>query len=373
MGLSTAYHISKNSDSEVLLIDRYGVGNELCSSNDINRVFRYSYGSDELYTRMAVECLRLWRRLERDSDQDLLLQTGLLLLQGEDRNANAFNESSFRTLAKLGLEADEFGGSELKQRFPQFRAERAFFDPHGGVLLASKALQTLHALADAKGVRFLQGQVKTTSSEYYFQTAPGDVQSIDFRKLVVTVGPWTNDLLGKGMPRITPTRQQVVYLRPGSNLDQFRPAKCPVFFADKHYGLPAAGIDGIKISPKELDERVDPENVKRVVDDYQIADCRGACRRFLPNVADGEVLSTKVCLYDMTENSDFVIDRDPEHETIIYGYGFSGHGFKFAPLIGKLLAQLALDEVPSLDLSRFSASSAKRLRPTIGAHLGKGE
>ena len=85
------------------------------------------------------------------------------------------------------------------------------------------------------------------------------------------------------------------------------------------------------------------------------------------------MVQTKVCLYDMTENSDFVIDRDPDHRDIVYGYGFSGHGFKFAPLIGKLLAELVLDIDPSFDLSRFSVQKSRRKPQLTSGHLGKGE
>jgi len=122
-----------------------------------------------------------------------------------------------------------------------------------------------------------------------------------------------------------------------------------------------------------LSESVDPESAKRSVDDEQIIDCREACRRFVPDLADGEVVQTKVCLYDMTENSDFVIDKDPERTNVVYGYGFSGHGFKFAPLIGKLLAELTQDEKPGFTLERFSILPARRRTPALGAHLGKGE
>src|SRR2546427_8080338 len=131
MGLATAYSISKTAHSKVLLLDRYGVGNDYCSSNDVNRVFRYSYGDDELYTRMAVESLKLWKSLERESGQQLLIPTGLLLLQGEDQNANNFNEASYRTLSPLKIAAEPLGQEELRKRVPQFRAEKGFFDPHG--------------------------------------------------------------------------------------------------------------------------------------------------------------------------------------------------------------------------------------------------
>src|SRR5437588_12302897 len=100
MGLSTAYSIIKASDSKILLLDRYGIGNDDCSSNDVNRVFRYSYGNDEHYTRMAVESLKLWKNLEKESGQELLLPTGLLMLQGEDEDAKGFEQARSITVSR---------------------------------------------------------------------------------------------------------------------------------------------------------------------------------------------------------------------------------------------------------------------------------
>jgi glycine/D-amino acid oxidase-like deaminating enzyme len=78
MGAATAYAISRMSENRILVLDRYGVGNEYCSSSDVNRVFRYSYGNDQYYTKMAVESLRLWRELEKETGQQLLIPAGLL-------------------------------------------------------------------------------------------------------------------------------------------------------------------------------------------------------------------------------------------------------------------------------------------------------
>ncbi len=129
----------------------------------------------------------------------------------------------------------------------------------------------------------------------------------------------------------------------------------------------------MKVSPKELNDPVDPDNADRSVDREQIAVCREVCRRFVPDLADGEVIHTKVCLYDMTENSDFVLDVDPVNPEVVYGYGFSGHGFKFAPLMGELLSDLILGRKPSFPLERFTADPSRRRPPTVGAHLGKGK
>lgn len=372
MGAATAYAIGKTSRQKILLLDRYGVGNDYCSSNDVNRVFRYSYGEDEHYTGMAVESLGLWRLLEKESGQRLLTSTGLLLVGGEDENANKFNEASYKTLLRMKLGAGELEGNDLKKRYPQFKTQKAFFDPHGGVLLASKALSAFAKQASSNGAKFLQGQARTLRADDQPEVEMVTGESVRCRKLVVTVGPWSNSLLKPSLPSIAPTRQQLIYFRPRTGMDQFRPESCPVFFTDKHYGLPAAGVEAVKVSAKELPERVDPETVNRTVDTQQVEDCRDACRRFIPGLADSDLVQTKVCLYDMTENSDFVLDHDPESPHIIYAYGFSGHGFKFAPLIGKLLAELVLGEEPSFDISRFSALSTRRNPGMSASPLGKG-
>jgi monomeric sarcosine oxidase len=373
MGLATACSITKAGDSKVLILDRYGIGNDYCSSNDVNRVFRYAYGNDELYTRMAVESLKLWKNLERESGQELLLPTGLLMLQGEDESANGFNEASYRTLSSMKLGAEQLGAEELRKRFPQFRAEKGFFDPHGGVLLGSKALSVLGSLTEKHGVEIRKGEARRLIFGDHPSVETADGQNVRFHKLIITIGPWSNTLLNPKLTSMIPTRQQLIYFKPWRNLDLFSPKTCPVFFTDKHYGLPAAGVDGVKVSPKELNDPVDPEKANRSVDDEQIAACRDVCRRFVPDLADGEVVHTKVCLYDMTENSDFVLDRDPDHPDVVYGYGFSGHGFKFAPLIGRLLSELALDREPGFPIEKFSADPSRRRALTTGAHLGKGK
>lgn len=373
MGTAAAYALSRMTDRRILLVDRYGLGNEDCSSNDVNRVFRYAYGNDQYYTKMAIESLALWKELMRETGQKLLVPTGLLMLEGQDRSANRFCESSFETLNRLGQRASVLTGAELRKRFPQFRADKGFFDPHGAVLLARKSLEAIASQARTRGVRTLNKQVISLPSKSRQEIRTRDGDTIEAGTTVVTVGPWTNKLLHEGLARINPTRQQVIYLRPGKNPERFKPDACPVFFTDHHYGLPAEGIDGVKISNKELDDPVDPETAKKTVDQDQISQCRKACRDFIPDLADGELVQSKVCLYDMTENSDFVIDADPDNPDVVYGYGFSGHGFKFAPLVGRLLAELALEREPSFDLSRFSARQSQRTARLKGGQLGKNE
>ena len=357
MGSAAAHWLSKTPGLKIVLMDRYGISNEFCSSNDANRVFRYAYGRDAFYTHMAVESLRLWKDLETETGEKLLVPSGLLLLHGEDQEASSFNEDSYKTLKQLGLGAEKIDGPDLKRRFPQFSAQDAYMDPHGGVLLASKILSALGHSARGQGVRILE---KCQATRLSFKNRPeietSAGETISCRKVIVTIGAWSNSLRRKELPPITPTRQQTVYFRSLNCLERFRPPGFPCFFADQYYGIPAVGIEGVKVSHKNLWDPVDPDQANRSADSAAVEACRNLCARFIPDLARGEVVRTKVCFYDITRNSDFVLGQDPESPSIIYGYGFSGHGFKFAPLIGKLLAELALDMPASFNIERLSPS-----------------
>lgn len=357
MGLAAAYALNKESKQDVLIIDRYGIGNEFGSSNDINRVFRYAYGSDKLYTQMAVESLRLWKQLEQESGQKLLIPTGFLLMEGEDEYWSRFVRDSYKTLTGLRLQAESLEKEELKERFPQFSAERGVLDPYAGALMASKVLETLDPIIKRQGVKILEGEQVTKlhlSDSPEIETSTGT--KIRCKKLIVTSGVWSTSLLRDGLTKITRTRQQLIYFKPPNDLERFQPAQFPIFFVDNYYGIPAVGIDGVKVSFHGLPEEVDPDTVNRKADPEAIESCRNILRKHIPEIADGRVVHSKVCMYDMTENSDFVIDTDPENPNVVYGYGFSGHGFKFAPIIGQLLAELALEMPPSFELDRFSAT-----------------
>jgi glycine/D-amino acid oxidase-like deaminating enzyme len=321
---------------------------------------------------MAEKSLDYWLELERESGQELLVRTGLLMIDGEDESANRFNKTSYETLMRLGLGAEDIDQHDFKLRFPQFTADHGYFDSHGGVLLASKSLALFRQLANVRKVVFLTENVsKTIPAELPTVTLESH-KTIRCRKLVITIGPWSNSLLRSGLPEMFPMRQQLIYFQPKTQIDHYRPVSFPVFFTDHHYGLPAAGIGAVKVSPKQLFERIDPDKGKDTVDPGQVEACRDICRKYVPGLSDSTVVHSRVCYYDMTKNTDFVLDKDPDNENVIYGYGFSGHGFKFAPLIGKLLAELALDMKPSFNIERFMAEVENR--EILGrGQLGQGE
>ena len=355
MGTSAAYYLSKTTDKQIVLIDQYNVANDYCSSNDTNRVFRYAYGKDEFYTRLAIQSRKLWQEIEQETKLQLLIPSDLLLVQGTDREWNMFNEESHKTLKRIGLKTEELEKKQLEKKYPQFNAERAFTDPYAGILLASEALLTFASEAKKRGVKIIENTrvTKITSKDNRPTIEDSNGNRIISKTLLVTAGPWSNNFLRKSLVEMTPTRQQLLYFDPpGTRL--YAPPRFPVFFADQFYGIPAAGTDAVKVSHMGRDTPTDPETAKRTVDPEEVDACRQLLKRFIPKLSSARLVRSKVCLYDMTPDKDFVMGHDREENSIVYGYGFSGHGFKFAPLVGKVLSELVLDGDPGIDLSRFS-------------------
>jgi sarcosine oxidase len=355
MGSATAYYLSKTTRKQIVLVDQYTIANDYCSSNDINRVFRYAYGKDEFYTRLAIQSRKLWQQLEQEIKIQLLIPSDLLLVQGTDREWNVFNEESHKTLNGMGLETAELEKRELEKKYPQFNAERAFTDPYAGVLLANKALLTFVHEAKKRGVKIIENTkiARITSKDGRPTIEDSAGKRIVSEKLLVTAGPWSNNFLKKSLVEMTPTRQQLLYFEP---LDKklYTPPRFPIFFADQFYGIPAAGTDSVKISHIGRDTPTHPETAKRTIDPEEVNACRQLLKRFIPRLFSARLTKSKVCLYDMTPDKDFVMGPDPEENSIVFGYGFSGHGFKFAPIIGKTLAQLMIGDDPGIDLTRFS-------------------
>ena len=343
MGSSTAYYLS-NSGKKILLIDQFEVKNDLNSSQDFSRAFRYEYGDDEYYTNLAVESLKLWKEFEKDANKKFYFQSGALLIaEGEEDYAM----KSYQVLKQLGHEVDLLKKDELKKKFPQFSAKLGVLDHHGGVLEASSAVGSFANLAKQNGIELLENMKVTEVKNNSIILE--DKTTIKFNKLVVTSGVWTSKLMN--LP-IKTTKQQLVYFEP-KNKTNFSKDKFPLFaYLDKgFYGFPIHGINAVKISNHLPGEIVDPDKDDRNVSENFVQSCRDFFRQFIPELSDAKVIKKKVCFYSMTTDEDFILDRLSDN--IIVGAGFSGHGFKFAPLVGKILADLSLSGGTKYDISRF--------------------
>lgn len=331
MGCSAAYYLAQTG-AKVVLLEQFTIEGANNASQDYSRAFRLEYGTDEFYTKLALESLELWRELERKSGRQLYFPCGALLL-GKDEKDRAME--SYKTLRRLGCEASLCDREELAKRYPQFRAEYGVLDHAGGVLEASGAVETFAELARAAGVTIQENTQVARLESGRATLDSGKV--IKAEKVVVATGNWTRKLLPQ-LP-IRSTKQQLVYFKPSSP-QEFTKSVFPAFayLEEGFYGFPIHGIGAVKLANHMPGDAVDPDDMPREASKEFIAEARRFLTQFIPRLADAEIIKSKVCLYDMSTDSDFIVDFVDENILILGG--FSGHGFKFAPKIGQLAAAM---------------------------------
>jgi len=349
LGLSAARSLSRRGWSVCVLEAAGGIGHSRAGSKGTARIFRLGY-PDPLYVEMALAARDLWRTLEHESGQRLLHETGQLTL-GDDAALAAIRNA----LTAHGARCDELTAEEARTRYPGIAATAAaLVEPDSAVLAADEALRALYVTADAEvrtGTRVTG--LDDAGDGVRVTTGDGELRA-DI--VVACAGPDTIGLLGPAAPRVaaqTPTLPQVAYFRCAAN----QPCEIPVFIEwgdEMIYGLPVPGTrDVVKVShhaPGPALEQYDPSGTTPFPDDPALlASLVRAVRRLLPAL-DPEPVAAERCVYDNSIDSDFILDRVGN---VVIGCGTSGHGFKFGPLLGELLADLAEGTRPAVDLTRF--------------------
>ncbi|XP_003417053.1 peroxisomal sarcosine oxidase [Loxodonta africana] len=374
-GCFTAYHLAKH-EKRVLLLEQFLLPHSRGSSHGQSRIIRRAY-PEEFYTQMMDECYRIWARLEHEAGTQLHRQTGLLLL---GRKEDPEFQTIQTTLSRQAVEHQRLPSEEVKQRFPNIRltrGEEGLLDKSGGVLYADKALK---ALQDA--VRQLGGIVR--DGEKVTEIIPGlpvtvktTSGSYQASSVVITAGPWTNRLLGPlgiQLPLQT-LRINVCYWRekvPGSyGVSQAFPCLLALGLdlAPHHiYGLPAGEYPGLMKVCYHHGNEADPEERDCPPRFSDIQDVQILCRFVRDHLPDLEPTPaiTERCMYTNTPDENFILDHHPKYDNIVIGAGFSGHGFKLSPVVGKILYELSMKLTPSYDLTPFRISRF----PGLGkAHL----
>ncbi len=364
MGLSAASALA-GRDVAVTLLERFVVGHDWASSHGLTRAIRHEYGPDEIYTRMVARSLVLWDELARETGHYLYTETGVLTF-GQPNDGHTL--PGFEVMRAAGLPVEQLTPEECRQRFPQFnpRAYKAItYNPTGGMLHASDCLLALADRLRARGGTIREGvhvtRVEPNGNGGRVLIEGGDELAADL--VVVTAGPWVHDVLPDVKLPVRPTRQQVCYLSELSPQD-FGVGVFPVFLAGmEYYGFPLQGPGWFKVGCHTTGAQVDP-NLTYEADLQEVADVRAFLRRVIPKAAAGKLALVDRCMYDVTPDEDFILDLHPGGKGIVIGSGFSGHGFKFGPLIGELLAALALGEQPEFPMERF------RLARFMSSHKG---
>ncbi|CAM5164418.1 unnamed protein product [Eretmochelys imbricata] len=369
-GSFTAYHLAKRG-RDTLLLEQFPLPHSRGSSHGQSRIIRHAY-AQEHYTQMMAESYGLWEQLEAEAGAPLYRQTGLLVLAA---NTNPEFQRFCQTLAQHHIPSELFTAESLRGRFPGIRpycGEAGVSDHTAGVLYADRALRAVQdgfrrcggALRDSEQVTDIQPGVVVTVT-----TSGGAYQA---KSLVITAGPWANKLLAPlGLPLPLQTlRINVCYWKEKVPGAYGVSAHFPCFLAicDPHhiYGLPSNEYPGlVKIcyhsgSPADPEERDRPPEASGRLPDIQVL------QDFVSNYLPGLVPEPAVvehCMYTNTPDEDFVLDRHPKFSNIVIGAGFSGHGFKLAPVVGKLLCQLSVGEEPSYTMEPFGIRRFPALPP----------
>jgi sarcosine oxidase len=396
--------------ARVTLLDAWGPGNSRASSGGETRIMRCTYGPDQPYTEMAARALKLWAKYERRWKQQFLHRTGVLWMASGRTNDDTFERGSVEALRAAKIKFQELSAPQMKKRWPQINfegVEWGILEPECGYLDARASCQAVveafvamggkyrqvAVLADSletgllggkapllhgrapvlRGRAALQGRVNRVNSERAL--APVIAPSGDYPQplkadiFVFACGPWLGKLFPQAIGKLVQaTKQDVFFFGTPAGDDRFTDAHLPVWADHRgrfRYGIPGAisgdARRGFKIADDTRGPAFDPTDGERVVSPDTLKDIREYVGFRFPALKNAPLVETRVCQYEQTPDSNFIIDRHPQNENVWIVGGGSGHGFKHGPAIGEMMAELILkDREPEalFRLERFNPRQA---------------
>ncbi len=364
MGSATAYHLARRGH-RVLGLDANVRQHKLGSSHGTSRIIREAYQEGAEYVPLVRRAYELWRELEAETETELLKITGGLTI-GEPQSQ--FVTGALASSKRFDLPYEYLTASEVNRRFPGYTLTEnlaAVYEKNAGILYPELCVTSHLDQAARHGAEIHhEEQVlnwTAQSNEIVVETSQAKYQA---ERLVITTGPWASELLAElGIP-LKVQRVVNVHFEPDSP-ERFLPESFPVYLLEvpegEYYGFPLLPGEGLKIGRHEIGEICTPQTINRTVDPSEIESLQVVMNRYMRGGASS-VKWTLTCMYTNTPDRHFVLDRHPTQPNVVYGCGFSGHGFKFAAAIGEVLADLALEgrtkhSIEFLAASRFVSNS----------------
>ena len=376
MGSAAACHLARRGN-RVLGIDRFSPPHAFGSTHGDTRITRLAIGEGEQYTPLALRSHELWRELERETGSSLLTCNGGLVISSAAKTSinhvENFFENTVAAARRFGIVHELLDAPAIRRRFPAFNIaddEYGYFEPSAGFVRPEACVAAQLAVAKHHGATIRcdetvlgfddAGQavtVKTDRGEYRAD------------RLIVTAGAWLPGLVGSELSKhFKVYRQTLFWFDVEGPLKPYQPGNFPIFIWELQernqgiYGFPA--IDGagggLKIGAEHYDATTSADTIDRAVTQAEVDTMRERfVAPFLPGLGRRCVRSA-VCLYTVTPDFGFVIDRHPASERVLIASPCSGHGFKHSAAIGEALAQIVVDGTSRLDLSSFSL---KRFAP----------
>jgi len=362
MGSAAAYHLARRG-RRVLGLEQFTPAHDRGSSHGRSRIIRQSYIEGPQYVPLLLRAYELWRELELQTGHELLRITGGLMI---GRPESATVAGSLASAREHGLRHEILDAAELRRRYPitPDDAEVALVDPAAGALFPEDCIRAHLQCAATLGADL---RFQTPVSGWRIAGDGVEVEAAGERfqadRLVVTAGAWAGRLLADLGLALAPERNVLCWFRPDAGAERFRSERLPVFIWEKpvhaFYGLPDLHGEGVKAGFHHSGISVDPDALERGVGGTEIAAIR-ACLRASFRGLDGQPTETAVCMYTNTPDEHFAVGLHPAYPRVAIAAGFSGHGFKFASVMGEVLAELAIDgrtrhPIELFTLDRFAA------------------
>ncbi|XP_017287680.1 peroxisomal sarcosine oxidase isoform X2 [Kryptolebias marmoratus] len=358
-GSFTAYQLAKHN-RKTLLLEQFLLPHSRGSSHGQTRIIRKAY-QQEFYVQMMEECFKMWTQLEKEAGVKLYRQTGLLVMGPEKSEPYQLIKN---TLQKHKVPTVVLTQDNFNQHIPNVRlaeGDGALVEIPAGVLYADRVLRTVQEQFQKQGGVIRDNEKVTDIKPGPLVTVSTSAGVYRAKSVVITAGPWTNTLLAHTALQLPleVVKINVCYWKekvPGTyhvkqHFPCFIQTECEE--TKEHiYGLPANEYPGMVKICYHTGGKTDPDQRDQQRDRSDIDILQRYIARSIPGLIP-EPAVVESCMYTLTPDHDFVLDCHPTYNNIIIGAGFSGHGFKFGPIIGKLLCELSLGEVPSFDLSPF--------------------
>ena len=357
IGSGALYWLARRLGDKVLGIEQFELGHEAGGSHDHSRIIRYSYHR-QIYVELAKRAYEAWHEVERDSGETLVYEVGGLDLFPEGGLIPLSDYT--KSLEAAGIAFEVIDDREVVRRWPQFRnieGVTGLYQADGGLVAAARGTAAHQRLARQHGAEIITGNpiegVREVGGEIEVTTAAGTYRCA---QLVVAAGAWSNkilDHLGMKLP-LTITQEQVSYFQ-AKNIDHFLPDRFPVWiWMDEpcYYGFPIFGESAVKVARDVGGEEVTVESRTFEVNPETLAGTQAFLQKHLPD-ALGPLHLAKTCLYTLTPDRDFIVDRLPGHKQVLLVIG-AGHAFKFASALGRIASELTLDDGTTSDLEAFS-------------------
>lgn len=353
VGSATLYHAARRGLS-VLGLDRFPPGHDRGSSHGQTRIIREAYFEHPDYVPLVRHCYGLWRALEELRGAELLTTTGLIEIGPAEGEVVAGVRASAR---EHGIIIEEIPAGDVERRFPGFRAPDncdAVFEPTAGYLSVESCVIAHAEEATQLGAKLISGESivawRAEGSGVIVQT---ETQTYSADRLILAGGAWAPQLLRELEIELVVRRKPLYWYAPNSQA-YWANRGCPAFLYELpegiFYGLPQIDGQGVKVAEHTGGTVVtDPLTVDRELDTADESRVAHFTKRFLPQLTR-QLVAHATCMYTLTADHNFVVDRHPLYPQIAFAAGLSGHGFKFTPALGQALVELATEGKSTLPI-----------------------